>query len=205
MQSRTGSSIGLVILLAAAVIGGVLVGRNGQAAPSPMVIVTAIPDIRATVNAGMSATTTAQRQAPPQAGADRVSSVPPVSAPDPSVAPTVQQVRPTPTVPPPTLQVTETPTIAPQVASYDRDLGVCPACTPPQMIGPHQVALVHGDINTSGTCHYRVYTTGQTVPRLGTGQYRVKLIQGSQDYIDQRIESDTAGAGASAGGSCTKL
>lgn len=103
---------------------------------------------------------------------------------------------------PPAATNTPAPTTPPQIESFDRDLGVCPQCTIPTSIGQHQVVLVHGDINQTGTCHYRVYTPGQQVQNLGSGQYRVKLIQGSQDYIDAEIKSDVAGAGAAIGGSC---
>lgn len=199
MPPKSRAVISLVILLAAALAGGALIGGHTISRASQPLPANATPDVAETVQAGIAGTTTVQqvraRMSTSVAMATVVVSiVPPMRALD-TPAPTM-------TAGP---VATEAPTSAPPIAAFDRDLGVCPNCAPPATVGANQVVLVHGDIDTSGTCHYRVFTTGQSLPPLGTGQYRVKLIQGSATYIDQRIASDVAGAAATAGGSCPKL
>lgn len=87
------------------------------------------------------------------------------------------------------------------------DLGVCQyrqTCTMPSPAENGQIVMAHGDINDTGTCHYRIFTTGQTVTGLGHGTYRLLRITGTPQEIDAAVQRAADGAARDTG-SCPRL
>ena len=81
-----------------------------------------------------------------------------------------------------------------QCSSFNReDLGLWvyngnrPPFPPPP--GECQVIVAHGDINDSGTCHIRVFHTGEPIGNLGNGTFRLVRITGSSEQIQQEINN----------------
>jgi hypothetical protein len=178
-------------LLAIVIVGAVVfyVWTHRPGTTEQTIVVTATADRNGLVNTAVAQTVAARGPQAPQQGGN----VAQVSTPaqQQAIAPTSVPVQPAPNAP------------AQQIEEFDQDLGLCPqSCQPPGQIKQGQVAMVHGDISSSGKCSYHVYTAGQSVPKLGTGTYRVRLIQGSPGYIDQQVKLRAAQAAQEVGGFC---
>ncbi|HMQ32809.1 MAG TPA: hypothetical protein PKD53_18915 [Chloroflexaceae bacterium] len=75
----------------------------------------------------------------------------------------------------------------------------------PAPAGVHQAIVAHGDIDNSGTCHLRVFYTGEAVQGLGEGTFKLILLTGSREQIESSIQQIQRGAAEHAGGSCPRL
>ncbi len=75
----------------------------------------------------------------------------------------------------------------------------------PNPAGQGQVIVAHGDIDNSGTCHLKVFGTGESVQGLGDGTFQLWLVSGTPEYIQTAIANHQSGAAAHAGGSCPRL
>ena len=75
----------------------------------------------------------------------------------------------------------------------------------PSPASPGQAIMAHGDIDASGTCHFKVFGPGEIVQGLGEGTFKLWLISGSPEYIQAAIDNHQRGAAAHAGGLCPEL
>ncbi len=75
----------------------------------------------------------------------------------------------------------------------------------PEAPDPNQVIVAHGDIDSSGSCHIKVFEAGENVVNLGRGTYRLVRLTGNADQINQAITSIQAGAASDAGMTCPRL
>jgi len=75
----------------------------------------------------------------------------------------------------------------------------------PPPAGANQAILAHGDIDNSGTCHIKVFNSGEVIQGLGEGTFKLILLTGSPEQIDYTFLQIQRGAADHAGGACPRL
>jgi hypothetical protein len=50
-----------------------------------------------------------------------------------------------------------------------------------------QAVIVHGDIDESSTCKFRVFSAGETIPWLGWGTYKFHVLTGTPEEITIQV------------------
>jgi hypothetical protein len=204
-----GKTFGMVItmLLLAAVLGsGVLIGLVVHGSSNRPAEVAARADMPATVTAIVRSATGGQAMQEAQSSA-----VPPTLTTVPAVIIGAPLSTPTAASQPQIVITTGfTPTACPafqgeEVIGTWRYQGSRPAFPPPA--SQCQVLMAQGDITDSATCHYHLFEQGQQIGNLGSGTFVLLRFTGPRDQIDARIQSiaaDLARANATKGG-CPRI
>lgn len=75
----------------------------------------------------------------------------------------------------------------------------------PEPAGSNQAIVASGDIDNSGTCHVKVFRSGELVQGLGDGTFQLWRVSGTAEQIEVTITRIQNGAAAHAGGACPRL
>jgi hypothetical protein len=75
----------------------------------------------------------------------------------------------------------------------------------PSPAGLNEVILANGDIDNSGTCHIKVFSSNEIVQGLGEGTFQLWRISGTTEQIESVIIQIQQGAAAHAGSPCPRL
>lgn len=205
----TGNTFGIVItvLLLAAVLGfGVLIGLVVYGSSNRTVGVDARADVPATVTAAVQSASRGQA----------------AQAVLPTAAPAIQPAIPQAVISAPVSLPIATP--VPQAAApVTSNASSCPSFQGEETVGtwtyqgnrpafpppasPCQVLMAHGDITNGNVCHYRIFEPGQQAGNLGSGSFVILRFTGPRDQIEARIQSiaaDLASQNAAKGG-CSRI